>query len=84
MTTVVNMFGKRVEEIRAYNIIKVRRKRGHSVKQIFTGLEEVYGSDKVCHGTFRRWRWKYLIGTESVKHTAQSGLPMTVTGKTNV
>ena len=49
MSTVVKMVGKlieNIEEIRAY--IKVRTKLGHSVKQIFTELEEVYGSDKIC------------------------------------
>lgn len=85
MTTVVRMVGKRVEnveEIRAY--IKVRTKLGHSVKQIFTELGEVYGSDKVSYETVRRWRQKFLTGTESIKDAAKSGRPVTVSGKTNV
>ena len=60
MTTFAKMIGKRVEnieEIRAY--IKVRTKLGHSVKQIFTELGEVYGSDKVCYESVRRWRQKF-------------------------
>ncbi|XP_062593106.1 histone-lysine N-methyltransferase SETMAR-like [Saccostrea cucullata] len=79
------MVGKRVEnieEIRAY--IKVRTTLNNSVKQIFTELGEVYGSDKVSYETVRRWRQKFLTGTESIKDAAKSGLPVTVSGKTNV
>ena len=32
----------------------------------------------------RRWRKKFLTGTESVKDAAKSGRPVTVTGKANV
>ena len=79
------MVGKRVEnieEIRAN--IKVRTKLGHSVKQIFTDLGEVYGSNKVSYGTVRRWRKNFLTGTESVKDAPKFGRPVTVAGKTNV
>ena len=70
------MVGKRVEnikEITAY--IKVRTKLGYSVKQIFTDLGEVYGSDKVCYETVCKWRQKFLTGTESVKDAIKSGRP---------
>ncbi|XP_062582211.1 histone-lysine N-methyltransferase SETMAR-like [Saccostrea cucullata] len=71
-----------IEEIRAY--IKVRTKLCNSVKQIFTELGEVYGSDKVSYETVHRWRQKFLTGTESVKDAAKSGRPVTVSGKRNV
>ena len=45
---------------------------------------EVYGSDKACYETVRRWTQKFLIGTESVNNAAKSGRPVTVTDKTNV
>ena len=79
------MVGKRVEnieEIRAY--IKVCWKLNHSVKQTFTELGEVYGSDKVSFEAVCRWRKKFLTGTEFVKDAAKSGRPVTVIGKTNI
>ena len=47
-------------------------------------MGEVYWSDKVSYETVRRWRKKFLTGTESVKDAAKSGRPVTVTGKANV
>ena len=48
-----------IEEIRAY--MKVLTKLGHSAKQIFTALGEVYGSHNVLYETFRRWRKKFPL-----------------------
>ena len=45
-------------------------------------MGEVYGSDKVSYETVRRWRQKFLTGTESVKDAVKSGRPVTVAGKT--
>ena len=57
------MVGKRIEnikEIKAYR--KVCTEVGHSVKQIFTELGEVYGSHKVSYETVCRWRKKFHTG----------------------
>ena len=58
--------------------MRILKKLGHSVKQIFTELGEVYGSDKICYETIRKWRHKFL------KDAAKSGRPVIVTGQRKV
>lgn len=62
-----------IEEIRAH--IKVCTKQNNSAMQIFTELEEVYGSNKVFYETIREKRYKDV---------AKYGWPITATGKSNV
>lgn len=72
--TVVKMVGKQVEnisEIRAW--IKVCTKIGHFVRQIFTEMGEVYGSDKVnVYETVRSWKNFRLAQSPSLKVTLKS------------
>ena len=71
MTTFVKMVGEGVNnitEIRAY--IKVRSKLGHSVMQNFTEFGKFMGLIRCLMRPVRRWRKKFLTGTESVKDAA--------------
>ena len=59
------------QEIRAF--INVRTNLGHSVKQIFTELGEIYGSHNVSCGAVRKWTRKVYTGTEYVTGATKAG-----------
>ena len=79
MTAVGKMVGKRfenIEEIRAYTYKSWHKARSFARAFFLLNNE--------CNETVRRCRKEFHNGSESVKDSAESGRPVTATGKNNV
>ena len=66
-----------------------KRVRVQTAKQLLKmfpkfNQREFANTSKISYEIVRRWRKKFLTGTESIKDAAKSGRPVTVTGKANI